>query len=240
MRLALEEKIKILTVIAEQKKKIKQLIIQEKIGEVRAQEAVYQKGGKKGQSGRLSNSLLLSTKQYDPIPAFLSDNAEGLRSTPEVVPSVSQNFQSFPFASASPMFTAPTSNTVYSSTHTRFSPGTRVVQIHYTTSSSCSTVYTCANTRGGFGSNVPSTYATPCTGRPGLTSSGGFCGNPPVFIPSPDPIQTLPPRDNLLDFSDTLTRMTQLQRLPQAKPDMFKGDEQDQTKFFLWRTRSTA
>ena len=28
--------------------------------------------------------------------------------------------------------------------------------------------------------------------------------------------------------------MTQLQRLPEAKPDVFKGDEQDQTKFFLW------
>ena len=78
-RVALEEKLKFSTAIAERKKKIEQLIIQEKLGEVRAQEAVYPKGGGRGQSGRLSNSLLLSTKQYDPIPAFLSDNAEGLR-----------------------------------------------------------------------------------------------------------------------------------------------------------------
>ena len=107
--------------------------------------------------------------------------------------------------------------------------------MQYTTSSSGSTVYTSSNTRVSFGSSVPSTYATPRTGRPGLTSSRGFCGNSPVFIPSPDPVQTLPPQDYLLDFSNTLTRMTQLQRLPQAKPDVFKGDEQDQTKFFLWK-----
>ena len=134
---------------------------------------------------------LLPTKQYDPIPAFLSNNDEGLMSTPEVVPSVSQNFQSFPTASASPMLTSPTSNKVYFSTHTRFSFGKRVSYTHYTTSSSCSTVYTSPNTRVSFGFNVPSTYATPRTGRPGLTSSRGFCGNPPVFILSPNPVLTL-------------------------------------------------
>ena len=179
-------------------------------------------------------SPLLPTKQYDPIPAFPRDNNEGLTSTPEVVPSVPQNFQAFPTASASPMFTSPTSNTVYSSTHTRFSLGTQVLLTQYTTSSSCKTVYTSTNTRASFGSNVATTFATSHTDRPGLTSSRGFCGNPPVFIPSPDPVQTLPPQDYLIDFSDTLTRLTQLQRLPQAKPDVFKGDEQDQTKFFLW------
>lgn len=144
-----------------------------------------------------------------------------------------QNFQSFPTASASPKFTSPTSNTVFSCPDTRFSLGTRVPLAQYATSSLCSTVYTSTNTRISFRSNVPSTQAEPRTDRLGLTSSRGFCGNSPVFIPSPDPVQTPPPQDYLLDFSDTLTRMTQLQRLPQAKPDVCKEDEQDQTKFFL-------
>jgi hypothetical protein len=30
--------------------------------------------------------------------------------------------------------------------------------------------------------------------------------------------------------------MSQLQRLPQANPSIFKGDEKDKTKFFLWQT----
>ena len=233
-RVALEEKLKFSTVIAEQEKKLEQLKIQRKLGEVRAQEAVYQKAVEEEDKADDFQSPLLPTKQYDPIPAFLRDNNEGLTSTPEVVPSVPQNFQAFPTASASPMFTSPTSNTVYSSPHTRFSLGTQVPLTQYTTSSSCKTVYTSTNTRASFGSNVATTFATPHTDRPGLTSSRGFCGNPPVFIPSPDPVQTLPPQDYLIDFSDTITRLTQLQRLPQAKPDVFKGDEQDQTKFFLW------
>ena len=233
-RVVLEEKLKFSTVIAEQEKKLEQLKIQKKLGGVRAQEAVYQKAVEEEDKADDFQSPLLPTEQYDPIPAFLRNNNEGLTSTPEVGLSVPQNFQAFPTASASPMFTSPTSNTVYSSTHTRFSLGTQVPLTQYTTSSSCKTVYTSTNTRASFGSNVPTTFATPHTDRPGLTSSRGFCGNPPVFIPSPDPVQTLPPQDYLLDFSDTLTRLTQLQRLPQGKPDVFKGEEQDQTKLFLW------
>ena len=185
------EKLKFSTVIAEQKKKLEQLIIQEKLGEVQAQEAVYQKAVEEEDRAGDFQFPLLPTKQYDPIPAFLSNNDEGLMSTPEVVPSVSQKFQSFPAASASPMLTSPTSNKVYFSTHTTFRFGTRVSHTHYTTSSSCSTVYISPNTTVSFGYNVPSTYATYRTGRPGLTSSRDFCGNPPVFILSPDPVLTV-------------------------------------------------
>lgn len=33
---------------------------------------------------------------------------------------------------------------------------------------------------------------------------------------------------------DTLAKITQLQRLPQATPDVFEGNDSDKTKFFLW------
>ena len=41
-------------------------------------------------------------------------------------------------------------------------------------------------------------------------------------------------------LSEAFIKMSQLQRLPQAKPSIFKGDEQDKTKFFLWQTAFDA
>ena len=52
-------------------------------------------------------SPLLPTRQYDPINAFLSDNAEELTLTPEADPSVSKNSQLVPTVSAPSMFTSP-------------------------------------------------------------------------------------------------------------------------------------
>ena len=75
-RVALEEKLKFSTVIAEQEKKLEQLKIQKKLGEVRVQEAVYQKAVEEEDKVDDFQSPLLPTKQYDPIPAFLRDNNE--------------------------------------------------------------------------------------------------------------------------------------------------------------------
>ena len=148
-----QEKLKFQTVIAEQEKTLEQLKIQEKLGEVLAQEAVYQKAVDDEDIADDFQSPLLPTTEYDPTSAFLSGNAQGLMSTPEAVPSVSQNLPSFPTASASPIFTSPPQftvssfsspqttvgvesqtpetssskkpqDTIYSSTHTRFGIGT--------------------------------------------------------------------------------------------------------------------
>ena len=60
--------------------------------------------------------------------------------------------------------------------------------------------------------------------------------------PSPFPIrQNHPPpsADSVHQIAKALTKVTQLQRLPQAKPSVFKGDEVD-TKFFIWETAFDA
>ena len=42
-----------------------------------------------------------------------------------------------------------------------------------------------------------------------------------------------------LQIAEALAKVTQLQRLPQAKPDVFRGDESD-TRFFIWETAFDA
>ena len=46
----------------------------------------------------------------------------------------------------------------------------------------------------------------------------------------------MPTPDNTQQIAETLAKVTQLQRLPQERPDVYKGDEKDKTKFFLWET----
>ncbi|CAB4031224.1 Hypothetical predicted protein [Paramuricea clavata] len=41
---------------------------------------------------------------------------------------------------------------------------------------------------------------------------------------------------NSVELCEAFIKMSQLLRLPQAKPSIFKGDEEDKTKFFLWQT----
>lgn len=70
-------------------------------------------------------------------------------------------------------------------------------------------------------------------------------GNPQVFTPwqtqpSIPPMYVMPTQDNTWQIAETLAKVTQLQRLPQAKPDVYKGDEKDKTKFFLWETAFDA
>ena len=71
-------------------------------------------------------------------------------------------------------------------------------------------------------------------------------GNSPLFVPPQpqlpqvSPAYFLPSSDNTQQINDALTKVTQLQRLPQAKPDVFKGEEKDKTRFFLWETAFDA
>ena len=62
-------------------------------------------------------------------------------------------------------------------------------------------------------------------------ASKGFAGNPPMFIPYRTQEQ-----GNSVELSEAFIKMSQLLRLPRAKPSIFKGDEEDKTKFFLWQT----
>ena len=51
--------------------------------------------------------------------------------------------------------------------------------------------------------------------------------------------QTHPNSDNVCQITEALAKVTQLQRLPQAKPDIFTGEETD-TRFFIWETTFDA
>lgn len=50
----------------------------------------------------------------------------------------------------------------------------------------------------------------------------------------------LPSPDNTQQITEALAKVTQLHRLPQAKPDVFRGEEEDKTKFFLWESAFDA
>ena len=45
--------------------------------------------------------------------------------------------------------------------------------------------------------------------------------------------------DDVHQIAEALAKVMQIQRLPQAKPDVFRGDEPD-TKFFIWETAFVA
>lgn len=71
-----------------------------------------------------------------------------------------------------------------------------------------------------------------------------YGGYSPIYVtPQPSqtsPVYVMPAPDNSQQITDALARVTQLQRLPQAVPDVFNGEESDKTKFFLWETAFNA
>lgn len=50
----------------------------------------------------------------------------------------------------------------------------------------------------------------------------------------------MPSPDNTQQITEALAKVTQLQRLPQAVPDVFTGEEKDKTRFFLRETAFNA
>jgi len=50
----------------------------------------------------------------------------------------------------------------------------------------------------------------------------------------------MPSPDNTQQITEVLAKVTQLQRLPQAVPDVFNGEEKDKTRFSLWETAFNA
>ena len=61
-----------------------------------------------------------------------------------------------------------------------------------------------------------------------------------IKIPPPESQNHAPSSsDSVFQIADGLAKVTQLQRVPQAMPDIFTGDETD-TKFFIWETAFDA
>ena len=45
---------------------------------------------------------------------------------------------------------------------------------------------------------------------------------------------------NTQQITEALAKVTQLHHLPQARPDVFRGEEEDKTKFFPWESAFDA
>ena len=80
--------------------------------------------------------------------------------------------------------------------------------------------------------------------QPGTSYPRSLYGNSPLYVtPQPSQISSvyvMPSADNTQQITEALAKVTQLQRLPQAVPDVFNGEEKDKTRFFLWETAFNA
>ena len=80
--------------------------------------------------------------------------------------------------------------------------------------------------------------------QPGTSYPRSLYGNSPLYVtPQPSqvsPVYVMPSPDNTQQITEALAKVTQLQRLPQAVPDVFNGEEKDKTRFFLWETAFNA
>ena len=80
--------------------------------------------------------------------------------------------------------------------------------------------------------------------QPGTPYPRSLYGNSPLYVtPQPSqisPMYVMPSPDNTQQITEALAKVTQLQRLPQAVPDVFNGEEKDKTRFFLWETAFNA
>ena len=55
-----------------------------------------------------------------------------------------------------------------------------------------------------------------------------------------NPTTQLPPSDAVQSMEETLIKVSQLHRIPQAKPEIFRGYERDRTRYFLWENSFNA
>ena len=80
--------------------------------------------------------------------------------------------------------------------------------------------------------------------QPGTSYPRSLYRSSPLYVtPQPSqisPVYALPSPDNTQQITEALAEVTQLQRLPQAVPDVFNGEEEDTTRFFLWETAFNA
>ena len=248
-RAALEERKKLTATIADQEKKLAELKLQREIEEVKAQEAVYERATEKDFSRHEVENLgplPPSANEGDyAIPAFLKDTC-GASSTPvttTLLPTTTANLEAktqlfghlllppSSFPSTPNIYSAP--RTQHQNKHTEttvnFSTGRQdpIVMptlVISTTSSSQAPPQWCT-------SQPTPEYISPSSYRPFI---------PYNYNSQFAPVYVHPSQDNSLLLTDTISKVTQLQRLPQAKPDTFKGDEKDKTKYFLWETAFDA
>ena len=235
---ALQEKLTFSSVIAEQDSKLEQLKIHKELEEIAAQEAVYKSAVDEENDLDGEQQRLLPTTVHDPIDAFLNDNHETeltFTSEAAIVPTATQETFAANNVLITSLSSAPSVEPISQSGPPISLTTLPVPSIQETQRplNPFSPVYTTAKFSSGSPSLpvIPAISTTKSEYQP--TTPTGFCGNLPVFYPSP--VATCSPAQNYTaQITDALAKITQLQRLPQAAPSVFKGSDSDKTKFFLW------
>ena len=216
--------------------------MQKELEEIAAQEAVYKKAI--DEENRLDDEQqpLLPTTLHDPVDAFLNYHEEaGLTSTPEapiltsstpVTPAI--NNVSVTSSSPSIHVLHPQPEPPTSHNAPPQAPLVPPVQEPRRTLCPFSPVYT--TTSFSIGGQRPPIIPAISTAQSEYHPSTprDFCGNPPAFfLPPVTPFLPVS-QSYTAQLTDTLAKITQLQRLPQATPDVLEGNDSDNTKFFLW------
>ena len=186
---------------------------------------------------------LLPTALHKPIDAFLNSKEEAaLTSTPEA-PILTSSTQQTSVANDVIVTSSPPTPFLGLHSQSAFptsqstppqAPPVPSVQEPQRTVHPFSPVYT--KTSFSIGGQNPPIIPTASAAQPGYhpPTPKGFCGNAPAFIPSPANPHLLVPQSYSAQLTDALAKISQLQRLPQATPDVFQGNDLDKTKFFLW------
>ena len=226
-RALLEETLKFTAAIAEKQNKLEQLKIQKELGEIAVQEAVYQEAVNSESQLYDEQPPLLPTTQHDVVAAFLeTDNAAGLTSTPGTPNLTVFNQGTCPAdirLAASPPAITPTGSqfqveppALSSRNHTTPVVPTKEPRIFISSSPIDHTMITCSFSGGG---QVPPVFPAICTDPSGYHSPRGFCGNTPIFVPSSTAAYGPVPQNYSAQLMDALAKISQLQHLPQAKPN---------------------
>ncbi|KAJ7380771.1 hypothetical protein OS493_007149 [Desmophyllum pertusum] len=163
-------------------KKLEELKLQEELGEVTAQEAVYQKVVNEESKVDDCQQPLLPTTPHDVISAFLNDN-----NAPEVTPA---SFGISPVKNVSVTFASPIpvcepqSQPGSQAIHNISTPAAPV-SIQEPWKNMCPTSNLNTATSFSFGGQVAPIFTVPSMDQSRNHPPKGFCGNPPAFVPSP-------------------------------------------------------
>ncbi|XP_032232082.2 uncharacterized protein LOC116614782 isoform X1 [Nematostella vectensis] len=237
-RAALEEKIKFNNSILEQEQKLANLKLQQELNATKAEEAVYKEA--------ISlEEFELPIEKENLISRFLSE----AQTTKPVITDPIQSCLSpfnFPNTESSLVYTKPqrplTANTFVTFQTTQVPENRPFISQSQTNPPSTLTAWHNAQEFTPKSSTVYQEIqnAQPMSHNQNVQSSDpsrhyNGIPNQSVTQSYQQPLQT----DSVKQIAEALAKVTQLQRLPQAKPDIFTG-EGPHTKFFIWETAFDA
>ncbi|XP_032225977.2 uncharacterized protein LOC116608996 [Nematostella vectensis] len=237
-RAALEEKIKFNNSILEQEQKLANLKLQQELNATKAEEAVYKEAISLEEFG-------LPIEKENLISRFLSEAQTTKPVITDPIQSCLSSFN-FPNTESSLVYTKPqrplTANTFVTFQTTQVPENRPFISQSQTNPPSTLTAWHNAQEFTPKSSTVYQEIqnAQPMSHNQNVQSSDpsrhyNGIPNQSVTQSYQQPLQT----DSVKQIAEALAKVTQLQRLPQAKPDIFTG-EGPHTKFFIWETAFDA